>query len=279
MKLLLSILLLLPWVLKGQEVKQSDMEMQRSKKQLETEPVTVKASADTNMAVSLRAAGSSFFLQLQGKGIGAHTINTDDPVIFLLQNDSTVLVNPVAIQGYDDIDLVRTYKHEYIISQDGLESLSRHPVQAVRKHSVIGFEDIFLGEKETEKLKALCASFWQTLDRERLLLPKPKPTSPAFPGGREVWLSFLNKNLQALPPLQPGEQKKAMIQFQVSEDGSISDLQLKQSAGTPYDNELLRILKRMPQWKPSLFQGKEVSSLVTQPVNFYLEEGKVAVRF
>jgi protein TonB len=128
-------------------------------------------------------------------------------------------------------------------------------------------------------LKALCASFWQTLDRERLLLPKPKPTSPAFPGGREVWLSFLNKNLQALPPLQPGEQKKAMIQFQVSEDGSISDLQLKQSAGTPYDNELLRILKRMPQWKPSLFQGKEVSSLVTQPINFYLEEGKVAVRF
>lgn len=279
MKQLLIVMFLLPWILNAQDSKQNPLDAQANNKALQTQPVTIKSTADNNMEVSLRAAGPAFFLQLQGRGAGAHTVNTNDPAIFLLDNDSTVVINPVAIQGFDDVNQVRTYKHEYAVSQEGLEILSRHSVQAVRKHSVIGYEDIYLDERDRDVLKTSFANFLQVLERERLLKPKPKPTAPAFPGGREVWLSFLNKNLQALPLLQAGEQKKALIQFQVNADGSISDLQVKQSAGALYDNELLRILKRMPQWKPSLDKGKEVTAVVTQPVTFYREEGRTWVRF
>jgi len=55
----------------------------------------------------------------------------------------------------------------------------------------------------------------------------------------------------------------------VTADGSIDDMEIVQSGGLYFDNELLRVLKRMPKWKPAIENGKAVSATVTQPVTFY----------
>ena len=66
---------------------------------------------------------------------------------------------------------------------------------------------------------------------------------------------------------------EATVQFLVTADGDIKDLRIKNSTSNALDNELLRILKRMPKWKPALENGKRVDYSVTQLMKFYRSGG------
>lgn len=91
---------------------------------------------------------------------------------------------------------------------------------------------------------------------------------PEFPGGQEAWLNFLRKNL--IPPieLEPGDKKTVSIRFFVSTDGIVTDFEVLQSAGKVYDNEVIRVLKKMPRWKPAIQNGQAIARPFTQPVTF-----------
>ena len=250
-----------------------------AQKIVQTPAGVLKETADTKMDASLFAEGSLFFLQLAGWGVGANTINTNEMAILLLDNDSTITVQAPTIQGFEENNAAKTYQHRYAIRQQDLETLQRHTVKGLRKYSVLGFDDIAVGAAEGESFRSLCHFFLEELDKAHLLKPKPVPTAPSFPGGKDVLLSFLNRNLKALPFLKEGEQRTAIVAFQVKTDGSVANLLLKQSAGAAYDNELLRVFKRMPLWKPALLEGQRVEFIVLQPVNFYQQNTAVKVRF
>jgi TonB family protein len=247
-------------------------------KLLETHPTAVQVTAGTSMNASFRAEGKAFFFRLSGTGTTAHTINTDDPVIFLFANDSTATLRSPSVQGYNDLDSFRTFSHEYTLLQEDLEMISRNKVRALRKYSVMGYDEFYLDETASANLQLQSQYFMQVLDKENLL-KKVVITEPAFPGGKDVLLSFINTNLKQLPILRRGEQKTATVQFQVWPDGSIQQMQISQSAGTVFDNELLRILKRMPRWKPALADGDLIQRSVIQQVKFYQEADKVKVIF
>jgi hypothetical protein len=250
-----------------------------AQKVVQTPAVVLRETADTKMDASLFAEGSLFFLQLAGWGVGANTINTNEMAILLLDNDSTITVQAPTIQGFEENNAAKTYQHRYAIRQQDLETLQRHAVKGLRKYSVLGFDDIPVAAAEAENFQTLCHFFLEELDKAHLLKPKSVPTTPSFPGGKDVLLSFLNRNLKALPLLKEGEQRTAIVAFQVKADGSVANLQLKQSAGAAYDNELLRIFKRMPLWKPALLEGQRVDLMVAQPVYFYQQNTAVKVRF
>jgi TonB family protein len=278
MKHLLFVFFFLPLTAAAQPLKQNGLDAQSNQKQIETHSVTIKTASDIRMEASLRAAGPSFILQLSGSGIGASMINMNDPVIFLLDNDNTITVKPVAIQGTESNNDINTYKHEYEISEEDLAYLSQHNLQGVRKYSIKGFDDIYPEEKNATNLKTLSAFFLQTLDKANLLKARKSSNAPAFPGGKEVLLSFLNRNLKVLPPLERGEKKKAQVELKIEADGSVNNIQIKQSAGTSYDNELLRVLKRMPKWKPAFQNNKQVNAVVTQEITFFQDGTKVRVQ-
>ena len=273
----IHVMLLLPLVAGSQESLRTASALPISKR-LETQPVMIKSEAGNRMDAAFRAEGKSFFFQLSGNGTSAHTINTEDPVIFLLKNDSTVTLKSTAVQGFDDMDAERSYKHEYAVKQQDLEMLSRSNVQAMRRYSVIGFDDFYLDETAAVSLRSLSTGFLQMLDKERLL-KKVVITEPSFPGGKEVLLSFLNKNLKPLPVLPGRQQKTAKVQFRVNEEGRMEQLQVQQSAGAVYDTELLRILKRMPLWKPALADGSPIHQDVVLQITFYQAADKISVNF
>ncbi|NTS43476.1 hypothetical protein HRG84_21540 [Flavisolibacter sp. BT320] len=237
-------------------------------KKTETEAVYLLAEEEDKMEASFAAEGKAWFLRLTGTGRSAHTINTDDPVIFLLQNDSTVTLRATAVQGFDDLDSTRSYRHEYSVQQQDLEMLSRSRVQAVRKYTVIGFDDYTLDEPAAANLHALSTDFLQKLDREGLL-KKVVVTEPAFPGGTAVLLSFLNKNLKPLPALAANGQKTARVQIGVDEEGRIKNVAIKQSAGAVYDAEIQRMIGRMPRWKAGLADGNAIERDVVLQLRFY----------
>jgi len=54
----------------------------------------------------------------------------------------------------------------------------------------------------------------------------------------------------------------------VGEDGVVTAFQIIQSAGSVYDNEVLRVLKKMPKWKPAIQNNLPVARSFTQPVTF-----------
>jgi periplasmic protein TonB len=91
---------------------------------------------------------------------------------------------------------------------------------------------------------------------------------PQFPGGLEAWLNFLRKNLVAPEELEPGEKKTVSVRFFVSNDGSVTAFEVLQSAGKSFDNEVIRVLKKMPKWKPAIQNGQAVARAFTQPVTF-----------
>lgn len=96
---------------------------------------------------------------------------------------------------------------------------------------------------------------------------------PSFPGGKEALMNFLRKHLRTPDDLDAGQQVTVLIKFLVDLDGSISDYEIVKSGGRGLDNEVIRVVKKMPQWNPGKQNGNAISMYFTQPVTFVgLEE-------
>jgi periplasmic protein TonB len=98
--------------------------------------------------------------------------------------------------------------------------------------------------------------------------PEVVQKEPEFPGGEQAWLNFLQKNLIAPEELEAGDRKMVSIRFQVSPQGEVNNFEIVQSAGRSFDNEVIRVLKKMPRWKPAIQNGQPVARAFTQPVTF-----------
>jgi len=97
-------------------------------------------------------------------------------------------------------------------------------------------------------------------------------SAPQFPGGQQAWLLFLTKHLRTPDELEGGERKTVLVKFVVSVDGTITEFTVVQSGGAALDNEVIRVLKKMPRWKPAVQNGQVVTTAFTQPVTFQAVE-------
>jgi len=91
---------------------------------------------------------------------------------------------------------------------------------------------------------------------------------PEFPGGNASWIAFLQKYLQSPDDLEPGQRVEVLVQFWVDVDGSVSRAEVIKSGGSSFDKEVLRVLKKMPKWKPAMQHGNLVAVAYKQPVTF-----------
>jgi periplasmic protein TonB len=94
-------------------------------------------------------------------------------------------------------------------------------------------------------------------------------TMPQFPGGIEALKRFLTKNLR-MPreDVDPGTMVRVLVKFVVNEEGNLDGLEIIQSGGTDFDNEVARVIKKMPHWKPGLQNGHRVAVFFKLPVVF-----------
>ncbi len=92
---------------------------------------------------------------------------------------------------------------------------------------------------------------------------------PEFPGGPEALKRFLIRNLQ-MPDagLEPGSQVRVIAKFIVGPDGKVGGINMIQSGGKAFDEEVRRVISRMPDWKPGIQHQKKVSVYFCLPVNF-----------
>lgn len=91
---------------------------------------------------------------------------------------------------------------------------------------------------------------------------------PEFPGGPEALKRFLGRNLATPDALEAGERMVVKIRFKVDKDGSVNTFEIETSGGNQYDNEVVRVCKRMPKWTPAIQNGINVPVSYVLPVTF-----------
>ena len=91
---------------------------------------------------------------------------------------------------------------------------------------------------------------------------------PSYPGGMDALIKFLQKHLQTPDEIREGEIVNVRIRFVVGYNGKLQGFVTLLDGGSAYNNEVVRVLKRMPDWVPGKSNGENVSVYYTIPVKF-----------
>lgn len=109
--------------------------------------------------------------------------------------------------------------------------------------------------------------------------PAPEPAfvaepdeKPYFPGGPDAWRRYLVEHINTPGDMEPGEKRSVTIRFLVDADGSLTGFEVVRSGGASFDNEVLRVMRKMPKWKPARQKGRAVATSFAQPVTFQAPE-------
>ncbi|MDG1333961.1 MAG: TonB family protein [Crocinitomicaceae bacterium] len=99
------------------------------------------------------------------------------------------------------------------------------------------------------------------------------PDVPAeFDGGAEEMKAFIQKNVDyPRSALEDGEHGKVYVSFVVELDGSISNIKIMKGVCESLDQEALRLVNLMSNWKPGTYNGQNVRSKCYLPITFTLE--------
>ena len=96
--------------------------------------------------------------------------------------------------------------------------------------------------------------------------------SPRYKKGDEAMRQFIADNIRLTPTMSAAcGQAKVKVACVVERNGRLSAMRVIQSADSLYDAESIRVLKKMPRWRPARMEGKRVRSLVVIDVPFVLK--------
>ena len=94
---------------------------------------------------------------------------------------------------------------------------------------------------------------------------------PEFPGGQSALTRFIYRSVKY--PEVARKQKiqgRVICSFVIEQDGKISEIKIEKSVYSFLDEEALRVLKTMPDWKPGLKSGKTIRVKYILPIYFSL---------
>jgi Ca-activated chloride channel family protein len=99
-----------------------------------------------------------------------------------------------------------------------------------------------------------------------------KEELPIFPGGDEALFRFISKNIQyPIEAREKNEQGTVYVTFVIETDGSITDVSILKSISSSLDNESIRLVETMPNWKPGTQDGVPVRVQLNLPIRFALK--------
>ncbi len=97
----------------------------------------------------------------------------------------------------------------------------------------------------------------------------------SFPGGKEAWQKYLERNLNRdLPVINgaPPGKYTVIVSFIVAKDGGISNVKADNDPGYQTATEAVRMIVKGPKWVPAKQKGKAVTSKVKQSITYMVTE-------
>ncbi|RZL51236.1 MAG: energy transducer TonB [Pedobacter sp.] len=102
--------------------------------------------------------------------------------------------------------------------------------------------------------------------------PNAVDIMPEFPGGMTALRNYIANNLQYPDEAsEEGIEGTVYAKFVITKDGSIANIEIERKLGYGCDQEVIRILKKMPKWSPGKLDGKAVNYQYRMPVSFKLQ--------
>jgi hypothetical protein len=100
---------------------------------------------------------------------------------------------------------------------------------------------------------------------------EPQKKSPEalaeFPGGADAFLSYIEKSLVVPASGNTGNVKQVIATFIIDAQGNCGGIKILDSAGGALDDEVKKMLLKMPKWKPAFSNGRFVATRITQPIS------------
>lgn len=97
-------------------------------------------------------------------------------------------------------------------------------------------------------------------------------TMPQFPGGTEALMNFLSGNI-VYPDkaVAMGIEGTVYVNFVVNKEGKVDNIKILKGIGGDCNEEAMRVVAKMPKWKPGKNAGKEVKVMFNLPIRFRLQ--------
>ncbi len=97
---------------------------------------------------------------------------------------------------------------------------------------------------------------------------------PEYPGGDAALSSFVEKNINyPQDAIDQNTEGTVNVSFVVDEKGKvINPVATGKMAGHGLDEEAIKVIKQMPDWKPGMVKGKPVKTRLMLPVTFKLAD-------
>lgn len=97
--------------------------------------------------------------------------------------------------------------------------------------------------------------------------------APEFPGGIEELYRYLYDRVKySTMAREANIEGSVHITFVVERDGSITDVRLLRGIGGGLDEQVMKAVEEMPEWRPGMRSGKLVRVQFNLPVKFTLRE-------
>lgn len=107
-------------------------------------------------------------------------------------------------------------------------------------------------------------------DEEEVFMSTEQP--PVYPGGMEAMMKYLNDSI-----VYPAKAKRkgisdiVMLRLLIDRTGKIAGIDVENSVDKALIKEAVRVVSKMPNWKPAKQDGKNVAVYFSLPVRFALD--------
>lgn len=122
---------------------------------------------------------------------------------------------------------------------------------------------------QTDYTKTACKSQFDTLTNQTVYLMVDK--LPEFPGGLDSLKRFVADNMQWPNDGQDDFQGTVYVSVIVEPDGNLTNKSILRGIYNLADNEAIRIIDKMPKWRPGKCNGQIVPVKYCIPIKFKME--------
>lgn len=123
----------------------------------------------------------------------------------------------------------------------------------------------FLGFSQTDSTKVV-----EKVEKDPI--PILVETMPEYPGGEKAMYKFISKKLKYPKKARRKEiEGRVYVQFIIDKKGNVTKAKVLKGIGYGCDKEALRVVNKMPKWKPGTQRGKPVPVKFTLPFSFKLK--------
>ncbi len=94
---------------------------------------------------------------------------------------------------------------------------------------------------------------------------------PEYPGGINNARKYIGERVEyPASAIENDIEGTLVVTFVIERDGSITDIKIDRGLGYGLDEEVIRVMKKMPKWIPAKLNGKNVQYKMRMPVSFKL---------